>query len=131
MTENKNPHHHRGGNSFILGVIVGALLATMLTTKKGRQILRDLTNLGLEILEEFIEDHSQEKKIKTAATVSVKNADLDDASDDLQAEITELESVAEPQASEVKAEDAIEAQDEPVIKNGHSKKRLFRGIRRK
>ncbi len=128
--ENKNPHH-RGGNSFIFGVIVGALLATLLTTKKGRQILRDLTNLGLEILEEFIEDHAQGKKVKTAVTVSVKNADLDDASDDLQSEITELETVVEPQAPEVKVENTQEAHDEPVIKNGHSKKRLFRGIRRK
>ena len=48
-------HEANRGNAFLWGLTIGALLATLLTTKRGRQILRELTNLGLELFEDFVE----------------------------------------------------------------------------
>ena len=47
-------HDKHGGNAFFWGLAIGALLATLLTTKRGRQILRELTDLGLELFEDFV-----------------------------------------------------------------------------
>jgi hypothetical protein len=126
-TENKNGHH--GGNhAFFWGLVIGAIFATLLTTKKGRQILRDLTDLSLELFEDFVEQKTREsnkKKIDSddlgfEEAVHEEEEAEKEASEDLASEITEVEETPKDEKAEVGKNG-----------NGHHKKRLFRGIRRK
>lgn len=50
MDQQQNKGQNSGGNGFILGVIVGVLIALLFTTKKGRAILRDVTDKGIDKL---------------------------------------------------------------------------------
>lgn len=122
MTENKNGHH--GPNSFVWGLLIGALLATLITTKKGRQILRDLTDLGLEIFEDFVEQKTREANGKKEP-VSRDEEEMEEATADIESEITE----AEEKTPEEKINVKEEVQTKNGNGNGHSKKRLFKGIR--
>lgn len=52
--DKKNEHthgHHGSGNSFMLGALVGGALVFLLGTKKGRAILRELSDKGLDAIE--------------------------------------------------------------------------------
>lgn len=151
MEKNKHEKSH-GGNHFLFGLILGGVLATLLTTKKGRQILREVTDLGLSLLEDFIEEKTKPKKEEKIEEELL-------AEDDLSSNITEDEEVSPPVETQsvadkkVESEEKIEGKDiemetvfvkEDIVTesvkaekepssngNGHSKKRLFRGIRRK
>lgn len=46
---------HRDSHSFTWGMLVGGALVLMLTTKKGRQLLKEITDGGLDGIEEFID----------------------------------------------------------------------------
>lgn len=48
MEHNKNNQYNGLGNGFLLGVIVGAILTLLFTTKKGREILKELLEKGVE-----------------------------------------------------------------------------------
>lgn len=43
--ENQN---NKGGGGFFAGLLVGAAVGALISTKKGRQILKDLSDYGLE-----------------------------------------------------------------------------------
>jgi len=108
-------HDKHGGNAFFWGVIIGALFTTLLTTKRGRQILWELTNLGLELFEDFVEERAQ------AGNSEQKESDIESTgvTQDLESEITEVETQpVEKIITEAKSSG-----------NGH-KRRLFKGIRR-
>lgn len=57
-----NNHEHKGGgflNGFLWGLLIGGGLALLFTTKKGRKIIRTVTEGGLESIaevEDLIED---------------------------------------------------------------------------
>lgn len=51
MEQRKNRESH----SFTWGMLVGGALVLMLTSKKGRQVLKEVTDGGIEGLEEFID----------------------------------------------------------------------------
>jgi gas vesicle protein len=59
MEEEKRHHHHSHQNNapqaFLFGIIIGAALALLFTTKKGRRILRTLTSEGMEKIERWEE----------------------------------------------------------------------------
>lgn len=113
----ENKHGTHGSNSFVWGLLIGALLATLVTTKKGRQILHNLADLGLEAVEDFIEE-------KTRANPSSEpdEEEAEEATADIESEITETEA-----ASVQPGRDFGEPKKNG---NGHTKKRLFKGIRR-
>lgn len=51
MEHHKKDHHRESGghfNGFLFGIIVGVALTLLFTTKKGRRILRSLTEEGLD-----------------------------------------------------------------------------------
>ncbi len=91
-------------------------MSTLLTTKRGRTILREVVDLSLELFEDFVEERGRK---------NVQKEDIIEASEDLESEITENEA---PPVHESVPNPAPEPP--PPAKNGHSKKRLFRGIRR-
>lgn len=76
-------------NGFILGLVVGVLVTLMFTTKKGRQILRALTEEGLsrfteveDILHAMEDDgefaDSMEEEMVDDATTSEMPTDMND-----------------------------------------------------
>jgi gas vesicle protein len=46
--ENNNNNHNGSGNGFLLGVIVGVLATLLFTTKRGRAILKDVMERGID-----------------------------------------------------------------------------------
>ncbi len=161
--------HGKGGSAFLWGFILGALTATLLTTKKGRQILRDMLDLGLELVEDFIEqkkqssqkvqgpakvdentNHKAETTVDKADSIPEEKVSDEEIAEDLESEITEDEVVPEELIKEKEEElrEVVMDVPNPVIhnmtfknqsepkeesetpKNGHSKKRLFRGLKK-
>lgn len=132
--KNEHPKTH-GGSAFLWGLVIGALLASLLTTKRGRRILRELSEVAFDLIENFIE----EKTIIAPKPVKPKVAQ-DEVARDLESEVAEVEEVhidnnKEEEIQEFVKEDIleketgeekVESEEDASIK----KKRLFRGIRR-
>jgi gas vesicle protein len=71
--ERNNNQNQSNGSGFLLGVIIGVLLTLLLTTKKGRAILKEVMEKGIEKfadLEEIMQDTAKDFD------------DLDDEDDD-------------------------------------------------
>jgi gas vesicle protein len=63
MENNKNNNHNGSGNGFLLGVIVGVLATLLFTTKRGRIILKDVMEKGIDKfanLEELMRETEEE-----------------------------------------------------------------------
>lgn len=116
--ENKNNGGKKGGNAFIWGLLIGAVLTTLLTTQKGRRILKEVVELGFEMLEDFIDRETDKNKTKPQEIILDEKEEAQEAATtDIESEITEDESSVKPAETKTNG-------------NGH-KKRLFRGVRRK
>ena len=48
MEHNNHNQHNGTGSGFILGVIVGVIVTLLLTTKRGREILKEVLEKGVE-----------------------------------------------------------------------------------
>jgi gas vesicle protein len=60
---NNHNNNHGSGNGFLLGVIVGVLLTLLFTTKRGRMILKEVTEKGLDKfanLEQLMQETGEE-----------------------------------------------------------------------
>lgn len=123
-----NKQHASGG--FLFGVIVGVVLALLFTTKKGREILRTLTDEGLNKFAD-LEDLLQEK------VHEVQSNPVDDESDYIEPEEREVVSqpTPEPKAQQSKESTKVEkkteirASEKPVEEVSepkHTTKRFFR-----
>lgn len=72
-----NNNNHGGGfiNGFLWGAIIGALVVFLLGTKKGKNILKLISEESLELSELFGEDdqevHRKEKPVRQAETAEV------------------------------------------------------------
>jgi gas vesicle protein len=51
--EDKHGHNHQPNNGFLMGAIVGAVATLLFTTKKGREIVREISDKGIEKLSEW------------------------------------------------------------------------------
>lgn len=58
--ENKNNHQNGFGNGFILGLLVGIVATLFITTKRGRELFKELTEKGLDRFSD-LEDKLHEK----------------------------------------------------------------------
>lgn len=58
--ENKNNNHNGFGNGFVLGLLVGIVATLFITTKRGRELFKELTEKGLERFSD-LEEKLQEK----------------------------------------------------------------------
>ena len=115
--ENKN-NGGKGRNGFLWGLLIGAVLTTFLTTQKGRRILREVVELGFELLEDFIDRETDKNKTKPQEIIlDEKEGVQEAATTDIESEITETESSIKPAETKTNG-------------NGH-KKRLFRGVRKR
>ena len=50
----KNDHNSGNGGGFVWGLLIGAAVASLVSTQKGRQILKDLAEHGLESVENIV-----------------------------------------------------------------------------
>lgn len=61
--KNKNNNTNNGVNSgFLLGFIFGVLATLLLTTKKGREILKELIDKGMQKITDLEESHEKTKQ---------------------------------------------------------------------
>lgn len=61
--KNKNNNTNNGVNSgFLLGFIFGVLATLLLTTKKGREILKELIDKGMQKITDLEEAHEKTKQ---------------------------------------------------------------------
>lgn len=93
---------HHGGGGFLAGLLIGAAVGALVSTKKGRQILKDLSDYGLEYVGNAVNFDDIE---------TILNEDTEEMSNGEVAGMDEEATEAQPEASK--------------------KKRLFRGIRKK
>jgi len=141
IMENNN-HTHNNGSGFLLGVIVGVILTLLLTTKKGREILKEVLEKGIERFAN-LEDLMRE-------TYNEVDEDLEDGDDFIPTEsVREIEPPvkketkkkevkSEPEEPEPEPEPELEIETPPPAKVVEEKpiekpknKRWFRGLRKK
>ena len=62
MSNNNNSQHHNGGfaNGFLFGLVVGAALVFLLATKKGRRILKLISEEGFDNLADIVDEYTRE-----------------------------------------------------------------------
>ena len=99
--DNKEKNHHSSLNGFIFGVLIGVVITLLITTKKGRRILRSLTDEGLE---------------KVSRWEDLINKKIDEKVDSINGDLEEREFV------EVVEEPVTRVTEPPVVssKNGAS-----------
>jgi hypothetical protein len=107
--EEKHNHNHAQGNGFMLGLIVGAGVTLLFTTKKGRQLFNYMTEKGLDSFAQL------------QATMDAQRIETDDEESDYIA-VTERPAAPEPEKEAPKVtahkkhpvEEEDNGKDEPV-----------------
>ncbi len=117
-------NERRGPNGFLIGLILGGALGVLISTKRGRKILKDIADYGIEYVGNTINSTDLE---------TILNEDQDEE------EMFAGEMSSSARASENK--DAAEVKTEKIYvrreeKEAHDdqpsrRKRIFKGIRRK
>ncbi len=51
----KNEHRKSSSNAFLWGMIIGGIIVYLFTTKRGKRILKQLSEMGFETLENISE----------------------------------------------------------------------------
>jgi len=78
--QNNNSRHHESKffNGFLLGLIVGGAIVFLLATKKGKRILKLISEEGLDNLTNILENYEEkedEKRIKKEKVKIAKTLD--------------------------------------------------------
>ncbi|MCL4354494.1 YtxH domain-containing protein [Patescibacteria group bacterium] len=82
MNSNNNQHHSNGfANGFLFGLIIGAAVVFLLATKKGRKILKLISEEGLDNLTNIVEEYTSEAEEENAEE-DVQEQEIDDDSTD-------------------------------------------------
>ncbi len=118
-------------NLFVFGVLVGVAATLLLTTKKGRKLLKALTDEGVDKLSQ-LENMVKEIEIEEEED----EYDADEEGPVGESEVSDY--VEEPERRGEKKIERIEVKSRPKIgemnekeESSKSRKRLFRGIRKK
>jgi hypothetical protein len=112
--EQKN-HNNNHGGGFLLGIIVGVIITLLFTTKRGREIFKELTEKGLEKFSD-LEAILQDVKEREFSDEEEENDYVEPASKPIPASIVEPEPVvvAKPVAKATVA--AVKKEQPPVRK---------------
>lgn len=74
-------HANGGGNHFLLGLIIGAILVLLFTTQRGRRLLKELSENGLDAiadlkdlshLDDLVSDEGEEEPVERAPSTPRK-----------------------------------------------------------
>lgn len=84
--DNKHNSYNAPGNGFLMGVIVGGIATLLFSTKKGREIVREIVDIGIEKysdlqknindaveLEEVVEDDYVEPESRPSLPESIES----------------------------------------------------------
>lgn len=129
--DHKNNHQEHQGNAlngFTIGVVVGVALTLLLTTKKGRRILKMLTDQGMDQIEKW----EQTIKTKTEPVVEDIVDEVDEimeGHDYMAAE--EIKTTTEPpHVSEHAVKHSLKAEDPLAESRSTNHRRFFRGAKK-
>jgi hypothetical protein len=111
MQEQKNNHF---GAGFVLGLLFGVCLTLLLVTKKGRKLLRTLSEEGVENMKDL------KSKLRQADIAIDEDLYLDD-----------LEEQAPATLKEAVVKAVVEEEKKPEVTLKKPAKKLFRGIPKK
>lgn len=109
-----NMQEKHGPNSFLLGLIIGGAVGALVSTKRGRQILKDLADYGLEYVGKTI-DMEDIENILNGEDEEVYEDELD---------------MTKSEARRAEREEKV-VEEKEVEKREPQRRRLFRGIRKK
>lgn len=104
-------------NGFMFGLMIGAAVGALVSTKKGREILKDVADYGLEYVGNIINLDDLESA-------------FEDDGEELSSAAEEMKDAAGDAVEKVKSQvkESMDAADEPTKP---LRRRLFRGIRKK
>lgn len=127
MDRERNQEDHQGGSfhPFLLGVIVGVALTLLFTTKKGRKILKTLTDQGMDKIEKWEEVLYK----KMPATEEVEEVDEMMQAQDYEAAEELKEELSPQHVSEHAVKQALKA-DPANGKAAHGVRRFFKGAKK-
>lgn len=98
--EEKNHNHNGFSNGFLLGLLVGILATLLVTTKKGRELLKEFTEKGL--------DKFSDLENKLQAEVAEKAEEYEEFSEeDDSASSSQNDYIPTPEALQVAAKQEI------------------------
>lgn len=105
---------HGGPNGFLLGLIIGGAVGALLSTKRGRQILKDVADYGLEYV---------------GKTISMEDIEsiLEDDEEEMYAD--ELDMTKAEKENTVKERQVVK-ETVAATKQAPTRRRLFRGIKK-
>jgi gas vesicle protein len=129
MEKEHNHNDHQGGSfhPFLLGVIVGVALALLFTTKKGRKILKALTDQGMDKIEKW--EEVLYKKIP--ATEAVEGVDEMLEAQDYEAAEELKEDLSPKHVSEHAVKQALKTEHTPNGKTSPGGvRRFFKGAKK-
>lgn len=119
--------HGSFSSGFVWGLVVGILLSALVGTKRGRELLKELSERGLSAIEDFLEnqENTLEDEVMEMGEQDAGEVEVEEKKDE-EAPIPSAEPEPEDEAE-------VKPKPEPTVKpaNGSLKKRVFRGIRRK
>lgn len=121
-TDNHLPKQHQQhhGNGFTLGLLIGAGVATVLSTKRGRAMLKDVATMALSHLDNFLEEEAvgtlQEEEITPEPTPAPPPKQI--------AQNVEVEDVDE-MIIETPSQEPVKEESAP-----RPKKKFFRGLKK-
>jgi hypothetical protein len=133
MDQQKKETEHHGGamNAFVLGVVVGVALTLLLTTKKGRRILRMFTDQGMDKIGK-LEEAVVQKKASVVPNITEDIDEMMEGQDYIAAEDMKKEPTPS-HVSEAAVKHALKHTEEH--KNGVEKpssgpRRMFKGAKK-
>ncbi|MBI4084366.1 MAG: YtxH domain-containing protein [Candidatus Levybacteria bacterium] len=129
MENNQKQHQSHFGTAFVLGLVIGAGIALLFATKKGRRILKALTEEGLDnipdlkkyfrsTVNEFTDDDDEEKGESEYIEEKIRVADMP------RHNTTRIHVDEEPERH-------VEAKENGSVKKHSPVKRFFRGVPKK
>jgi len=145
--EQQQPKQHSGhGNGFLFGVIVGVVITLLFSTKKGREILRDVSEKGIEKLsdlekltkeyegKDFLEDELLEEDdyVKPEPKPTPEPAKAASAKETPKAAVKETPKLATKPSPQPEVEhEVIEPVEEKKPEKTITGRRWFRGLRKR
>jgi len=108
--ENKNHTNNAFGNGFMLGLLIGVIVTLLVTTKKGRELFKEITEKGLDKFSDL------EQRLQETTT------DIAEAGEEFEEMEDGDDYVPEVKLSERSDDDREHAHVHHDEKNGHSHK---------
>jgi len=108
MERTNNHQQHTGGSGFLLGVIVGVLLTLLFTTKRGRAILKEVMEKGIQ---KFADLEELMREMEEKETSTEEDEDYEDENDYIPAK-----QIAAPEPPKKEVVKKAEPAPEPKVK---------------